>query len=163
MQFLRDVAAALKAAGFDATYHVGLDQLHVNGCKFSAEVRRETFDGDPKLVKFLGSSFGLGKRGQFDIGRAVGLVVSAMPAKLAEIGARERAMAHKLVRSKLTGAPPMQDDRLRVWYPAVGAPGVHLADSEYGVDVMVRVQSEADARAAVEALRRRVSDGRSDA
>lgn len=91
--FLKKLVDRLAAAGFEAKF-TGLC-MTVAGCRFAVDyVKRSTKTHGAVLVKFLGSTFKVSPSGSFDIDKAVGLVVKAMPAKLAELRARDNRVKY---------------------------------------------------------------------
>jgi hypothetical protein len=84
-EFLRAVAEALTAAGLDAK-HDGL-YVRVGRARFDAEwCRADRKDSDKMVVKFLNSTF----KEPYNIAKAVGLVMQALPKRIQEALASDR-------------------------------------------------------------------------
>ena len=112
--FLIKVSEALKGAGFESKFD-GV-YLVVAECKFDAER-----GGKEGRVKFLGSSFKVSEAGDFDVGKACGLVVQELPARLKEKESMERAVKFRAeLREHVKGGSPVMEHGYKDWYPVEG-------------------------------------------
>lgn len=107
--FVSSLAEALKAVGLKA--EARYETLTVADCRFpEPEARRS---GERHVVTFLKSNFTVEKGGEFDVGRALGLVVQELPKLLKEkVDAERYRAAATAVRSVCQGKPrEMRDYR----------------------------------------------------
>ena len=133
-EFLVKVSEALKGAGFESKFD-GM-YLVVAGCKFDAERSRK--EG---RVKFLGSSFKVDEDGNFDVGKACGLVVQELPERLKQKAALESLLKFRMeLREHVAGGSPSTEHGYKDWYPvnggflSVSADGVELKTVHPSVD-----------------------------
>lgn len=147
-EFLKKVAEAIKSAGFDAKYD-GM-YLVVAGCKFDAEGSRPC-NKNPgcKVVTFMDSSFLVKKNGTFDLARAVGLVIAALPGKLKEKEAWAAVLKNRELRQQFTNKQPARDDwrYSQSWYPVKD--NIALSECAEGVYVRILCTTEEQIRGLV--------------
>ena len=125
--FLRELGKRLSAAGMQTNYD-GM-YLRVAGCAFEAQAKAK---GRGKvLIRFLGSVYSEGKRGEYDYDRAVAAVIRALPQKL-----QERAKVQRKLQLR---------DALRERFGTASEPwqqnGAAISYSEDGIYITVCAQS----------------------
>lgn len=136
-EFLTKLADALKGAGFEAK-HDG-DYLVVAGCRFDAERKHSR-----NVVKFLGSSFKV-TDGEFDVARAIGLLIATLPARLKE---KQALVAAKEFRTQLLMAMRGKQAELfqgyKDWYPT-DVSGASLSSCAEGIELKLVCRSVEEA------------------
>lgn len=141
--FLRRIADALRALGFDAKYEGGY--LYVGECQFDAYAN---YRGN---IRFLGSSFKINADGDFNIGRAVRLLVDHMPYALGRVEAIKAEAARRKTREEYELMAASLTERL---HSVAVCDGVRSTADNDGVLITVRVTDKDTAQKVISAARR---------
>lgn len=149
--FLAKLAATLRSVGMDAK--VTYESLKVGEVVFPET--EATKQSDHVRVKFLESSFkvtGTDEEPVFDLQRAVGMVISDLPKRLAGIEAQKKYKANRAEIAEFTGAEGkyIENDRFAMWFQH--QPGVQLAAVGGAIVVRIGFATVEEAKAALTKL-----------
>ncbi len=149
--FLVALVEPLCAGGLEAKFD-GL-YLQVAGCKFDATVTKQATKTKSARVRFLDSGFKIEEDTegniQFDVARAIGLLLASLPGKIAEKAATVKLADNTIwVRNK--GGTCVSEHGYFQWYQVQN--NVMLRPTTAGVEVMVRCTSTEEAEELLKSL-----------